>query len=39
MPWPRCGRPPTLIYVVFDPDFYGNADRLEGQSSATQQGE
>jgi hypothetical protein len=25
---PRCGRQSVVIPVVFDPDFYGNADRL-----------
>jgi hypothetical protein len=27
-PCPRCGRPPNVIRVAYDPDFYGNADRL-----------
>jgi hypothetical protein len=27
-PWPRCGRPPVVLAVVFDPDFFGNADGL-----------
>jgi hypothetical protein len=27
-PCPRCGRPPIVIPVIYDPDFYGNADRL-----------
>jgi hypothetical protein len=27
-PCPRCGRQPFVIPVVYDPDFYGNADRL-----------
>jgi hypothetical protein len=24
----RCSRPPTVIGIVRDPDYYGNADRL-----------
>jgi hypothetical protein len=27
-PCPRCGRPPTVVRIVHDPNFYGNADRL-----------
>ena len=27
-PCPRCGRQPDVVAVVYDPDFYGNADRL-----------
>jgi hypothetical protein len=27
-PCPRCTRLPNVIRVVYDPDFYGNADRL-----------
>jgi hypothetical protein len=26
---PRCGRPPVVIRVVYDPNFYGNAERLK----------
>ena len=29
-PSPRCGRTPTIVPVVFDSNFYGNADRLGG---------
>jgi hypothetical protein len=29
-PCPRCGRPPRVLGVVFDPDIYGNAERLRG---------
>jgi hypothetical protein len=32
-PCPRCGRPPDVIAVVYDPDFYGNADRLAALQS------
>jgi hypothetical protein len=28
-PCPRCGRPPVLLHVVFDPDFFSNAEQLE----------
>jgi hypothetical protein len=28
VPCPRYGRPPIVLAVVFDPDFFGNADRL-----------
>jgi hypothetical protein len=27
-PCPHCGRPATVIRLVHDPDFYGNAARL-----------
>jgi len=27
-PCPRCGREPNAVCVVYDPDFYGNAERL-----------
>jgi len=27
-PCPRCGRQPNVVCVVYDPDFYGNAERL-----------
>ena len=27
-PCPRCGRLPQVVRLVYDPDFYGNADRL-----------
>jgi hypothetical protein len=27
-PGPRCRRPPTVRAVVYDPDFFGNAERL-----------
>jgi hypothetical protein len=27
-PCPRCGRQANVIPVIYDPDFYGNADRL-----------
>jgi hypothetical protein len=28
-PCPRCGRPPVVLHVVADPNFYGNAEQLE----------
>ena len=27
-PCPRCGRPPLVICLVYDRNFFGNADRL-----------
>jgi hypothetical protein len=27
-PCPRCGRPPVVLAVVFDPDSFGNGERL-----------
>jgi hypothetical protein len=32
-PCPRCGRPATVIRLVRDPNFYGNADRLRELTS------
>jgi hypothetical protein len=34
-PCPRCGRQPSVIPVIYDPNFYCNADRL----AALQDGE
>jgi hypothetical protein len=32
-PCARCGRPADVIGVVFDPNFYGNADRLRERTT------
>ena len=42
-PCPRCGRAaePTVVHLVYDPDFFGNADRIKELTAAapTQEGQ
>ena len=37
-PCPRCGKPPLVITVVYDPDFFGNADRLREVTGCARRG-
>jgi hypothetical protein len=38
-PCPRCGRAaePTVVHLVYDPSFFGNAERIKELTAGTQE--